>query len=92
MVSFETQNKSQKGPNSRKQNHRHCSLELWSQTKSPRVEVNVVSHEGGYEVVGVVVERLAPQLHVVVVLRRRHEEVLRLQLVVEEPVGCALVD
>ena len=56
------------------------------------MEVNVIPHEGGDEVVGVVVERLHPQLHVVVVLRRRHEEVLRLQLVVKEPVGCALVD
>ena len=56
------------------------------------MEVDVVPHEGGDEVVGVVVERLHPQLHVVVVLRRRHKEVLRLQLVVEEPVGCALVD
>ena len=56
------------------------------------MEVDVVPHECGDEEVGVVVERLHPQLHVVVVLRRRHEEVLRLQLVVKEPVGCALVD
>ena len=56
------------------------------------MEVDVVPHEGGDEVVGVVVERLHSQLHVVVVLRRCHEEVLRLQLIVKEPVGCALVD
>merc|ERR1719204_1770699 len=93
MVSFETHKKQPKRAGQQEtESWTHCSLELWSQTQSPRVEVDVVPHEGGDEVVGVVVERLHPQLHVVVVLRRRHKEVLRLQLVVKEPVGCALVD
>ena len=56
------------------------------------MEVNVVAHEGGDEVVGVVVEGLHPQLHVVAVLGGRHEEVLWLQLVLQEAVSCALVN
>ena len=56
------------------------------------MEVNVVAHEGGDEVVGVVVEGLHPQLHVVVVLGGRQEEVLWLQLGLQEAVSCALVD
>ena len=56
------------------------------------MEVNVVAHEGGDEVVGVVVEGLHPQLHVVAVLGCCHEEVLWLQLVLQEAVSCALVN
>ena len=56
------------------------------------MEVNVVAHEGGDEVVGVVVEGLHPQLHVVAVLGGCHEEVLWLQLVLQEAVSCALVN
>ena len=56
------------------------------------MEVDVVAHEGGDEVVGVVVERLHPQLHVVVVLGGRQEEVLWLQLGLQEAVSCALVN
>ena len=68
------------------------SLQFWSQPESACVEVNVVAHEGGDEVVGVVVEGLHPQLHVVVVLGRRQEEVLWLQLRLQEAISCALVD
>ena len=56
------------------------------------MEVNVVAHEGGDEVVGVVVEGLHPQLHVVAVLGGRQVEVLWLQLRLQEAVSCALVD
>ena len=69
-----------------------CFLELWSQPQSAGMEVNVVAHEGGDEVVGVVVEGLHPQLHVVVVLGGRQKEVLWLQLGLQEAVSCALVD
>ena len=72
--------------------HRTCSLELRPQPQSTGVEVNVVAHEGGDEVVGVVVEGLHPQLHVVAVLGRRQEEVLWLQLRLQEAISCALVD
>ena len=68
------------------------SLQFWSQPESAGVEVNVVAHEGGDEVVGVVVEGLHPQLDVVVVLGGRQEEVLWLQLRLQEAIGCALVD
>merc|ERR1719201_1029547 len=71
---------------------RTCSLELRSQPESAGVEVNVVAHEGGDEVVGVVVEGLHPQLDVVVVLGGRQEEVLWLQLRLQEAISCALVD
>ena len=37
------------------------------------MEVNVVAHEGGDEVVGVVVEGLHPQLHIVAVLGGCHD-------------------
>ena len=67
-------------------------LQFWSQPESAGVEVNVVAHEGGDEVVGVVVEGLHPQLHVVVVLGGRQEEVLWLQLRLQEAISCALVD
>ena len=56
------------------------------------MEVNVVAHEGGDEVVGVVIEGLHPQLHVVAVLGGRQEEVLWLQLRLQEAISCALVD
>ena len=56
------------------------------------MEVNVVAHECGDEVVGVVVEGLHPQFDVVVVLGGRQEEVLWLQLGLQEAVSCALVD
>ena len=56
------------------------------------MEINVVAHEGGDEVVGVVVEGLHPQLHVVVVLGGCQKEVLWLQLGLQEAVSCALVD
>ena len=69
-----------------------CLLELWSQPQSAGMEVNVVAHEGGDEVVGVVIEGLHPQLHVVVVLGGRQEEVLWLQLRLQEAISCALVD
>ena len=68
------------------------SLQFWSQPESAGVEVNVVAHEGGDEVVGVVVEGLHPQLDVVVVLGRRQEEVLGFQLRLQEAISCALVD
>ena len=69
-----------------------CRLELRPQPQSAGVEVNVVAHEGGDEVVGVVVEGLHPQLHVVVVLGGRQEEVLWLQLRLQEAISCALVN
>merc|ERR1712168_1644439 len=70
-----------KGENNRTQNCRigTCSLELRPQPQSAGVEVDVVAHEGGDEVVGVVVEGLHPQLHIVVFLGGRQEEVLWLQ-------------
>ena len=71
---------------------RTCSLELRPQPQSTGMEVDVVAHEGGDEVVGVVVEGLHPQLHVVVVLGGRQKEVLWLQLGLQEAVSCALVD
>ena len=69
-----------------------CLLELWSQPQSAGMEVDVVAHEGGDEVVGVVIEGLHPQLHVVAVLGGRQEEVLWLQLRLQEAISCALVD
>ena len=56
------------------------------------MEVNVVAHEGGDEIVGVIIEGLHPQLHVVVVLGGRKEEVLWLQLRLQKAISCALVD
>jgi hypothetical protein len=46
----------------------------------PGVEVDVVAHEGGDEVVRVVVQRLHPQRHRVFGLGRGGRQVFRLQL------------
>ena len=57
---------------------------------SPCVEINVVAHEGGDEVVRVIVEGLHPHDDRVVGLGGRGGKVLRLQLLLEERVGGAL--
>ena len=54
--------------------------------------VNVIPHEGGDHVVGVIIERLQPQLARVTGLRCSAGKVLRLQLVVEESIGCSLIN
>jgi hypothetical protein len=51
---------------------------LRRETVRSRVKVDVVSHEGGDEVVGVIVERLHPQRHRVVDLGGGRGKVFRL--------------
>ncbi len=70
-------------------------LEPRRQSQVGGVEGQVVGHEGGYEVVGVVVARLHPQGDGDVGGARGRGrsgrgEVARLQLLLEEPVGGAL--
>ena len=66
--------------------------QLGSDAQSPGVVVHMVPHEGGDHVVGVVVQRLHPQLARVVCSCCCGGKVLRFQLVVEEAVSCSLVN
>ena len=65
--------------------------QLGSDAQSPGVVVHVVPHEGGDHVVGVVVQRLHPQLARVVCSCCCGGKILRFQLVVEEAVSCPLI-
>lgn len=63
---------------------------LGVESEGSRVEVDVISHEAGDEVVGVIIERLHPDRHRVVGRGSRSQKVLRLQLLLQERVRSAL--
>ena len=69
-----------------------ASSKFWSTVQSPGVMVDVVPHEGGDHVVRVIIQRLHPHLAGIPGLSGRRSKVLWLQLVVEESVGCSLVN
>ena len=68
-----------------------CS-QLGSKAEGPGVVVDVISHEGGDHVVGVIVQRLHPHLAGIPGLCCSCCEVLRLELVVKEPIIGSLVN
>ena len=63
---------------------------LGCESECSGVEVDVVPHEGGDEVVRVIVQRLQPESHRVLGLVGGGREVLRLQLLLQERVRRAL--
>ena len=73
-------------------NFTSCNSQFGSDAKCPGVVVHVVPHEGGDHVVGVVVQRLQPQLARVAGSCCGRGEVLGFQLVVQEAVSCSLIN
>ena len=63
---------------------------LGCESECSGVEVDVIPHEGGDEVVRVIVQRLQPESHRVLGLVGGGREVLRLQLLLQERVRRAL--
>merc|ERR1719481_1959312 len=66
-------------------------LKFRPKSQGPCVVVNVIPHEGGDEIVGVVVQWLHADLHWISNISTGSRKVCRFELVVKEPISCSLV-